>query len=615
MCGIFGYCGSVPADLQKMKILGIFNESRGKHSCGISINKKIRWGVNKKSLFKDFIIDTPLSYTRNQRDFTVLGHTRQSTYGAHSQSMAHPFGFTKDKEGKWSINEENTKYNFIGVHNGRLDEWRKLREHLGLDSKIFDLDSKILLGALVQDLTNPKILEIYDGDAAVMVIDTSEKNTLYLYKGGGLTGNREERPLFFWQARSGKKISGTYVSSIKDSLLAISEGKGEVNSLVSNTLFKLQNGLVVDKIEIERKPKTFPTTNFSHGKQADFPSDSGQSCGSYNSRRGNSSINRNLYSSLTFKDLDNDMETTRKEGQVYVHCLRYMLGKGLLNGVFQLDNNGFVCEKKEGKTYHFINGIMINSSSDFKEATLLVEKTLKNTGRIYPFEISRYSKYPLAYTGLDGDILPRSSTPYCYYRSNVFSGIVHPLFSTKEYTMEYSLPTKVKFNSDIPLTSEIIKEKSATIERIVLMNSIISNKFNIIDKKDDKVTSALPEKIEKPNKVVNIGKVPPSQKGDKEILSIFGKDLQDDLSILSDLVKDKVKEYVNIMELDKDHPASMARLNYAKLVVVDFLLSADRPMKILSAIKLTKDKFFEYAKPKEVNASSDNGVKQESTKK
>ena len=54
MCGIFGFISSRPADIQKIKILGIYNATRGTDSCGIVINDKIIKGMKSEANWSDF---------------------------------------------------------------------------------------------------------------------------------------------------------------------------------------------------------------------------------------------------------------------------------------------------------------------------------------------------------------------------------------------------------------------------------------------------------------------------------------------------------------------------------------------------------------------------------
>ena len=170
MCGLFGWVGKHPKTFDKAKfdILGILNEARGKHSCGMSIDNEIVIGVDKNKLFRDWLAS--VNYSPPEKIPVVLGHTRQATYGAHTIDNAHPFGFPNDKE----------EYDFIGVHNGSLLNHTDLAENRDIPVKVkkgkgerVKIDSEILLECLFKD-KNFKVLSQYDGAAALLFYNTKE---------------------------------------------------------------------------------------------------------------------------------------------------------------------------------------------------------------------------------------------------------------------------------------------------------------------------------------------------------------------------------------------------------------------------------------------------------
>lgn len=106
MCGIFGQATNSPKKINeyKVKMLGMYNETRGRNSCGITYDGEIYHGLDKDKLWTDFIKGRKFRATK----FPIMfGHTRQSSVGAINHFNSHPFGF--------GINNTNDGYKFIGV--------------------------------------------------------------------------------------------------------------------------------------------------------------------------------------------------------------------------------------------------------------------------------------------------------------------------------------------------------------------------------------------------------------------------------------------------------------------------------------------------------------------
>ena len=148
-CGLFGAAAGDVNDINidKLKILGIFNDTRGGHSCGLSIDGDIILGTYKNKLFKDFISEYDIAGPNELP--VVLGHTRFATGGQHNEDNAHPFGFGTNKD----------YYDFVGTHNGSLHNEDDLAEEFNIDTNVktpskhnpsfnttrFKIDSEILL--------------------------------------------------------------------------------------------------------------------------------------------------------------------------------------------------------------------------------------------------------------------------------------------------------------------------------------------------------------------------------------------------------------------------------------------------------------------------------------
>jgi predicted glutamine amidotransferase len=243
MCGLFGWVGRDPRSFNKTKLdlLGIMNETRGKDSCGLSVDSEIYVGVDKEKLYRDWL--STVNYNVPQEVPIVLGHTRAATGGAHTVDNAHPFGF--------GVN--NKQYDFIGVHNGTLLNDMSLAVARGIDQqfkKVKDnittyrtkIDSEILLECLYKD-NNFTVLSDYNGAAALLWYETKKPNVLYAYHGASSLTKHEdkiyiERPLFFYKE---SKYS-LYISSLEESLVAIGGTDKTVFEFETNKVYKITNG-------------------------------------------------------------------------------------------------------------------------------------------------------------------------------------------------------------------------------------------------------------------------------------------------------------------------------------------------------------------------------------
>jgi len=272
-CGLFGAVSDdvTRINIDKLKILGIYNDIRGGHSCGISIDGDIIAGVNDEKLFKNFIAENDIIAPNYLP--VVLGHTRMATGGAHTIDNAHPFGFGDNKG----------SYKFIGAHNGTLHNHIELATKYDIDTNVKTgidkngkdtfrnkIDSEVLLEIIYNK--GFKILEEYEGAAALTMYDTTKPDTFYLYHGMSkkIASDKEaveERPMFVYQHSKGL----LYYSSLENSLRAINDNDGEIIELEHNYVYEIKNGTLkgskrykIDRSEKLQTKYSTPTTTTTY---------------------------------------------------------------------------------------------------------------------------------------------------------------------------------------------------------------------------------------------------------------------------------------------------------------------------------------------------------------
>lgn len=211
MCGIFGFAGNPdkysPA---KIKILGLYNESRGGHATGIWTKET---GIRKKAVTThNFFAGRMLP----NKTSMLIGHTRYATVGNRdADANAHPFQYG----------------DVIGAHNGCIYGWHSLASSLGITPNV---DSEVIFAAI--DMYGHKEgLEMIDGAMAITYVIN---DTLYLY--------RNTNPMYI--AWDGDTI---YWSSLKWSLQAI--GFTDVKELKPYKVWRVDNGRLKEIASIKER--------------------------------------------------------------------------------------------------------------------------------------------------------------------------------------------------------------------------------------------------------------------------------------------------------------------------------------------------------------------------
>lgn len=418
MCGISVYIGDKPGNIDKLKILGMYNTTRGTDSCGIALNNQIVKGVGNIANFTNFIESKILDTDKNHGNYNVLIHTRNASLKSTKEDpeCAHPFEI-KSKKGKTLL---------VGMHNGVITNENEIAKKYQVKEE--KVDSKTILSILAKakgDDKMFKVLEDYEGAAVLIWYYPEEPNTLYIWKGASkkwMTGAdtmEDERPLYIYRVKDdkGKFTNQFYLSSIKESLYAIGGDGGflesdvdkepSIKSVESNCIIKIVPGEKFKVRPVKRNQESYSVETV---------------CGYHVPNRAKTTIVKkedlqNAKKNMmlkAFKDypfkkinknpiLDSKGEVTidnepflhdfkDKGNKIYFLRGRYWINGHIIGGTVrdnyvtkEVDMEGYdkthkLCDTTEVDTYYFFQGLLLQGKEDAEKVLELCKiGTIWNT--------------------------------------------------------------------------------------------------------------------------------------------------------------------------------------------------------------------------------------------
>jgi predicted glutamine amidotransferase len=429
MCGIYGASAKKgkKLNLQKIKMLGVYNIQRGTDSCGYYYSGHIDKGIGEYANFTKFIEKNEIERGDLVGEI-FMGHTRKSTLGANTFINAHPHEIG----------------NYVQTHNGTIKNADDICDKYGIDHKHLAVDSQ-MLGAAIEKV-GFKVLEEYEGYAALAMTFKDDSESLYLYHGASREKEGgdlwEERPLFFL-----KQPEGIYYSSLAESLNFISTTKDKAIQMYTNCVLRITNGVFTDyEYEVKREHMNITKTVYYNNYYAN-------SNGYYNNYKPITTPTNVVAKELPFDCCDikqpkkDDMDIFKEnypiewaEGGVYYRRGRFYTGDNkLLHGVYDISRKGNATAPTGSifkDTFYFVRGAMMRDKKGYDTLINDVRDISTNLLQNTAYFLSKYSRYPVISLPTEGTAIYAKHLKEQWYKDgNAFSGSYTPKFSKRTYTI------------------------------------------------------------------------------------------------------------------------------------------------------------------------------------
>lgn len=421
-CGIFAFSGKknisndlLKTALLKIHILGLYNESRGVHGCGLYAGGVVYKGINNLKLYSDFITSNEFPLNKKENVNVLIGHCRQASRGDHSIENTHPFVVSNNK----------TNRNMIAVHNGTITNIYELCKKYEIETKNISNDSRLLFSILANRGT--KVLSEYIGGAALIWTD-EKSNTLYVFRGKSKNfyhdQEHEERPLYFLMAKE-----GIYFSSLEEPLFAVSENDEMPLEVKCNMLYTIKDGVFVQEEQIDRQ-NLFPKP--VHNNQINL----------FSSSTSTTTVSKKSASPKIWKE----KPFTTQPRVNYCNGRFYFNGE-LCQGQLRLDSKGYVNSNVGlvATYYLFHRGVML-SSATYSEFLKDSNPTLTNYANgNFAKAISKYSLYPVTNLPAECTYGNNKEERFFWFDKEKLANVTFSAkFSPRSYRIENGILDKIK---------------------------------------------------------------------------------------------------------------------------------------------------------------------------
>lgn len=239
MCGIVAYSGVKPLDRDKINILFLYNETRGKDSSGYYVNDKTKeFGSERITKKLGAVSEKLLPTLSNYGEHTLfIGHVRKGSSGiSQDENNAHPFATE----------------NYVGVHNGTFTSslLPEIRTYYKFEYKDTSVDSLLFYSVLNKEKDFHKAFSRFQGGAALVFTSKEHQDCIFVYR-------NEDRELFRGTLKDSEGNKAIYISSMKEPLEVI--GCTNVKIFKPNVLYTISEGEVkntnLKKVVYEPVPK------------------------------------------------------------------------------------------------------------------------------------------------------------------------------------------------------------------------------------------------------------------------------------------------------------------------------------------------------------------------